>query len=66
MKYKALRSITGGELIVKGTEVSPEQIGSPAEIERLVRLGALEEIQAPKAKPAAKTAAEKPAEKDGK
>ena len=49
--YKALRNITGDELIAKNTEeLTVEQLGGEDSVGRLLRIGAIEESPSAKAK----------------
>lgn len=45
MKYKALKNITGTDLIrINDEELTAEQLGGQESVERLIRLGAIEEM----------------------
>lgn len=66
--YKALKNITGDELIVAGTEnLAAADLGGAESVERLLAKGAIEEMKPAKTeKPQAEKQAEKPAEKENK
>lgn len=53
MTYKALRNITGDELIAKGTEgLTADDLGGPDSVKRLIRIGAIEKCGKAEAEPA--------------
>jgi hypothetical protein len=63
--YRALRNITGENLIAKDTEnLTVDQLGGEESIERLIRIGAIEEMPTGKKAKAAETKDEAPKDAD--